>query len=156
MNGLMCCMSQWLTISIIIQKLNKLKKIYSFNKWLTQFNHYFFFIKRDSDNKFVNIWAMSTTGIWLWFFFLFNTEPDSVKLTAEGDLTYFYKQEEVNNSSINLTFLNVFISVVFFSSEHEYIIVLEFFRESFYKQWKYLHKQMNLLRSMLLLFVIII
>lgn len=107
-------MSQWLTISIIIQKLNKLKKIYSFNKWLTQFNHYFFFIKRDSDNKFVNIGAMSTTCIWLWFFFLFNTEPDSVKLTAEGDLTYFYKQEEVNNSSINLTFLNVFISVVFF------------------------------------------
>lgn len=138
MNGLMCCM--------FIQKLNiKLKKIYSFNKWLTQFNHYFFFIKRDSDNKFVNIGAMSTTCIWLWFFFLFNTEPDSVKLTAEGDLTYFYKQEEVNNSSINLTFL-VFISVVFFSSEHEYIIVLEFFQESFYKQWKYLHKQMNLLQ----------
>lgn len=32
-------------------------------------------------------------------FFLFTTEPDSVKLTAEGDLTYFYKQEEVNNPS---------------------------------------------------------
>lgn len=146
MNGLMCCMSQWLTISIIIQKLNKLKKIYSFNKWLTQFNHYFFFIKRDSDNKFVNIWAMSTTGIWLWFFFLFNTEPDSVKLTAEGDLTYFYKQEEVNNSSINLTCISCFHICCFFFFRAWIHFVIEFFRESFYKQWKYLHKQMNLLQ----------
>lgn len=57
-------------------------------------------------------------------FFLFNTEPDSVKLTAEGDLTYFYKQEEVNSSS--KSHISRFYLLFFFSSEHEYI-VLEFF-----------------------------
>lgn len=140
MNGLMCCM--------FIQKLNiKLKKIYSFNKWLTQFNHYFFFIKRDSDNKFVNIWAMSTTGIWLWFFFSLQHRAWFCQTDCRGR-PYLLLQTGRGKQLIYKSHMHFLFSYLlfFFSSEHEYIIVLEFFQESFYKQWKYLHKQMNLLQ----------
>jgi hypothetical protein len=44
-------------------------------------------------------------------------EPDSVKLTAEGDLTYFYKQEEVKNLDL------FFCGFIFVSFEHDHLVL---------------------------------
>ena len=42
----------------------------------------------------------------------FFLEPDSVKLTADGDLTYFYKQEEVNDQFCLFLGFVVFVSMI--------------------------------------------
>lgn len=87
---------------------------------------------------------MSTLWLWEIHFFSLQHRAWFCQTDCRGR-PYLLLQTGRGKQLIKISHFSFLSVVVFFSSKHEYIM-LEFFWRSFYKQWRYICKQMNLLQ----------